>query len=212
MRRAFTLIELLVVIWVLALLAALLFPVIQTARRKGQEVGCISNQHQTGVALTMYLSDYDSQYPIALDPSEKVFPTYIGAEPEFSQYLASAPYFHDVMHPYVKSREIFHCPSDTGYQIDDWFLREFPSYPTSFQAHGTSYEYNPALVNYTPAEAEISLPAQTPIQYDAASAWHGSVVPLQRKRLVLFADNHVKKADRALIVDYFSEIEQEFIH
>ena len=82
MQRAFSLVELLVVVWIIALLAALLFPVFQGAKRKGQETGCLSNQHQTGIALILYLSDYDSQYPAALDPVEHVFPTYIGPEPE----------------------------------------------------------------------------------------------------------------------------------
>ena len=58
-RRGFTLIELLVVIAIIAILAAILFPVFAQARDKARSVSCLSNMKQLGLALTMYLQDYD---------------------------------------------------------------------------------------------------------------------------------------------------------
>lgn len=67
-RSAFTLIELLVIIAVIALLAAILFPVFTRAREQARKTACLSNLRQIGVALSLYTSDYDGGYPNTGDP------------------------------------------------------------------------------------------------------------------------------------------------
>ncbi|MCS6949969.1 MAG: DUF1559 domain-containing protein [bacterium] len=63
MRRGFTLIELLVVIAIIAILAAILFPVFAQARAKARQAACISNMKQFGLAMLMYVQDYDEMFP-----------------------------------------------------------------------------------------------------------------------------------------------------
>ena len=60
----FTLLELLVVSAVLALLAALLLPVLAKARDQAQTARCMSNLRQLGVALNLYAQDANA-YPLA---------------------------------------------------------------------------------------------------------------------------------------------------
>src|SRR5439155_11257537 len=65
MARAmgFTLIELLVVTAIIAILAALLFPVFAQARDKARQATCLSNLKQVGSALYIYTQDYDERMP-----------------------------------------------------------------------------------------------------------------------------------------------------
>ncbi|MCS7265622.1 MAG: DUF1559 domain-containing protein [Armatimonadetes bacterium] len=62
MKRGFTLIELLVVVAIIAILAAILFPVFTKAREKARATVCISNMRQQGLAMLQYVQDYDGFY------------------------------------------------------------------------------------------------------------------------------------------------------
>ena len=62
-RSAFTLIELLVVIAIIAILAALLLPALEQARRSARQVACVSNLRQTGIGLMLYANNSDGRLP-----------------------------------------------------------------------------------------------------------------------------------------------------
>ncbi len=112
---SFTLIELLVTIAVIAILAAMLLPVLSRSKEKAKVANCTSNLRQMGVALNVYLCDYRS-YPF------------------FSWRSATNPraYFFD---PMSGVRKIYVCPAfrKTGTNdLDVQFGRVDPS----------SYAYN----------------------------------------------------------------------
>ena len=85
----FTLVELLVVIAVIAILAALVFPVTTMVRRKGNQTASMNNLRQWGAALAASLSDNNNMLPwpgqpVARTDSEAWYnrlPPYLGARP-----------------------------------------------------------------------------------------------------------------------------------
>ena len=97
-HRGFTLIELLVVIAIIAILAAILFPVFAKAREKARQSSCLSNLKQIGLAFMQYAQDYDETLPVDwMDPANN-----------FATHYS----WRALLTPYIKSTQIFSCPSD----------------------------------------------------------------------------------------------------
>ncbi len=107
---AFTLIELLVVIAVIAILAAVLFPVFATAREKARQSSYASNMKQLGLGIIQYTQDYDETMP-----SMNVFDSSHGNWEQYS--------WREMIYLYVKSAQVYTCPTNASTQTDflnDW--------------------------------------------------------------------------------------------
>ncbi|MCC7229420.1 MAG: prepilin-type N-terminal cleavage/methylation domain-containing protein [Fimbriimonadaceae bacterium] len=59
-RNAWTLVEVIVVISIIAVLAALSYPVFVAVKAKANETTCMSNLHQLQMAVALYREDYGS--------------------------------------------------------------------------------------------------------------------------------------------------------
>lgn len=71
-RRAFTMVELLVIVAIIAVLAALLFPVIARARESHRNSIDLSDQKQMETSMGLYVQDFDEKAP--LDPAPHYMP------------------------------------------------------------------------------------------------------------------------------------------
>jgi prepilin-type N-terminal cleavage/methylation domain-containing protein len=185
----FTLIEILVVITIIFILAAILLPVITIARRKAQESSCISNLRQLGLAISMYCTDYDDKYPHALHPYDK---EEFGLGTKYSiewDKLQEVPNMDTVLLPYVKQKEIFRCPLDSGFMYPNVTQKIIS--PSAFQVMGSSYRIYPHFKNET--VGCVSKPSEYTLLWDVVSRWHGDKdVLYDQKYCRLFYDGHAK--------------------
>lgn len=196
MRKAFTLIELLVVIAIIAVLAAILFPVFTKARRLAYRTQCISNLRQIGIAFQQYVDDWDQRYPYAQDTW--------GA---YARWKPQIPPWYDVLDPYVRSRDIWKCPSDTGetYIVDP--LRMGQATPPFWRWAFTSYEWlGPNSLGVSLAGrpmSRIPRPTLAPLTYELRP-WHSDYDPSiynaredPAPENLVYCDGHVARRTQA---------------
>lgn len=112
-KKGFTLIELLVVVAIIAILAAILFPVFAQAREKARSISCLSNMKQIGLGVQMYIQDNDERlFFRAATSVAKVGSGRTGvviADPIENDRVQ---WWNAIM-PYVKSTAVFSCPDDS---------------------------------------------------------------------------------------------------
>ena len=127
-KAGFTLVELLVVVAVIAILAALLLPVLGRAKKQAQAVYCLNNGHSLMLALHLYASDNAELLPpndtgVDLDVNQHLEGGVPGWVSGIScdgcygcvtnpMYLSNPKYAK--LAPYAGNIGVYKCPGDTG--------------------------------------------------------------------------------------------------
>ena len=199
MRRCvgFTLIELLIVLALISILAAMLFPIFGRVREKARQTVCASNLRQIGQSAAMYRSDYDDNFPYAIEPVMRCHPAgYFDAYGLDTLHIGTLP---ETLRPYCRSADIFHCPSDTGPTLGC-----MPEAPTRFASQGISYLLDASFLEYHIAESSLANPSQRYYLGDYSTDWHTvrDADDEEKWGNVLFVDAHVRFVSRWGKVDW----------
>jgi prepilin-type N-terminal cleavage/methylation domain-containing protein/prepilin-type processing-associated H-X9-DG protein len=214
-RRGFTLVELLVVIAVVAVLAAMLLPVLSRARESARRAACQSNLRQIGTAFRLYASDYDGLYPCNGDRNlwmGRNWRVVIQSYPPGGRMQSLPPGYPQPVQ--VQHSDVLLCPSDeravqvwerTSYAYSATFFHT-PEQTNSLASvlQGSSCANWQAIVGalqslptVPQSEAVVAFPAQKALSAEWLSnhdkfasdcgfwSWDGSAN-------YLFADGHVK--------------------
>jgi len=108
-RRAFTLIELLVVIAIIAILAAILLPVLDRAKQKAVQVQCLNDYRQLEFCYQMYTEDNSTLLPwnnVANPPQNWI-------QGYSTKDFNSRNIWNGVLYGYNKNAKIYACPGST---------------------------------------------------------------------------------------------------
>jgi prepilin-type N-terminal cleavage/methylation domain-containing protein/prepilin-type processing-associated H-X9-DG protein len=141
-KQGFTLIELLVVIAIIAILAAILLPVLAQARKRAQAIQCLSNEHQLSLAWIMYANDNadklvpnrglygatgviytgDPRLQAALQPGGNNADWCPGNMQNMQDTTPGTKYpggsnyslwiMAGLLYPYINNINVYHCPGD----------------------------------------------------------------------------------------------------
>ena len=199
--KGFTMVELLIVIAIISMLAAILFPVFSRVRENARRTSCQSNLKQIGLGILQYAQDYDERFPGRVTGNG-----YEGRS------------WRRVIQPYVKSSQLFSCPSNKFNTKQPWDSMDSvmitagvpltePRFGESYVCNGspTNIAGNPAMAFNGVAMAAVADSARTILVTESGDApfseaptsfgtSFGSVMFKGHLQTVnfLFADGHVK--------------------
>jgi prepilin-type N-terminal cleavage/methylation domain-containing protein/prepilin-type processing-associated H-X9-DG protein len=199
--RAFTLVELLVVIGIIAVIAAIVFPVLSGAREKARQTECASNLRQLGMASLMYAQDSDGRFPPFRNTNPGPDCDHTGGIANGWGYCAPA-LLHAALFPYAGESRVWFCPSDpvAGQVSNAWWVNHrFSSYAFGFSRTWRMnpdglYDLNGNLM-LSASETRMILDPNAMLHLTGYNGWPGGGNHFGGVN-ICFVDGHVKWVNR----------------
>jgi prepilin-type processing-associated H-X9-DG protein/prepilin-type N-terminal cleavage/methylation domain-containing protein len=154
---AFTLVELLVVIAIIAILAAILLPVLSQAQLRAKRIQCLNNLRQMAAQAQVYAGDDSGLYPIAYYYDGVKNISYCW---DFTTYENNSRVVPGVLWQGLTTPQIQQCPSFNGSAM--WANNPF-----------TGYNYNTSYIGHGQGEAVEQPAKDSALRHPAKTAIFG---------------------------------------
>jgi prepilin-type N-terminal cleavage/methylation domain-containing protein/prepilin-type processing-associated H-X9-DG protein len=191
----FTLIELLIVLAIIALLAALAFPIASASFAKSNDAQCLSNMRRLYIGMSLFASDNNGNLPYDQTPGgsawhNRVFP-YIYPQADAEALNAAYVEWGDPTRLAAnrKKYSVFYCPADT-----------------STRSGKLSYGIN----FFLKTRKLLSIPAGTIVLADSFTPDDGGVAPyeLRQRHMEQGSERHTGKKDHFVFADGHVEVRE----
>jgi prepilin-type N-terminal cleavage/methylation domain-containing protein/prepilin-type processing-associated H-X9-DG protein len=224
-KAGFTLIELLVVIGIIAILAAILFPVFARVKENAKTSVCAQQMRQVGMSIAMYTSDNNDGLPV----------TWVwNSPPNWCDDYAT---WKQATKPYQKADNLYVCPSFTqpGFDCKQFIANPQVRYLGQFGVNNWAYvdhftNVNPSVTDYKMHEfaklSGIDLPADTlmisengdgdwivePEPYKCTDPVLGQAVFTNEPGIIKFRHNGQSAATAAFLDGHMKVLSREQFH
>ena len=207
-KNGFTVLELLVVIAIIAILAALLFPAISSAKAKAKRTVCMNDLRQINLGLRMYSDDSSDYSPKT--PHTNNFPSLANIV-DFTGFKEVMKHNVGLNGPSSARDKIFACPADTFYYGPQGYVAQgiHEQVFTDYSSYGFNGATGTNLISGRPPSiagrkiSSIKNPSKTLLVFEIPAispySWHEPKRPFSpanavfndAKNMASFVDGHV---------------------
>jgi prepilin-type processing-associated H-X9-DG protein/prepilin-type N-terminal cleavage/methylation domain-containing protein len=189
---AFTLVELLTVIAVIAILAALLMPVLNKSQMRARRIWCESNEKQVGLAYHVFANDHGGKFPTEVSTNDGGSKEYVESGFESGETFYTAYRHFQALASDAVQPQLLICPTDLRVAASN-----FPALQNAnvsyFVGVNGAFDKPGSILAGDRNIATNSFENPTILQIDPVSKLSWTWELHQSKGNVLFADGHVEE-------------------
>jgi prepilin-type N-terminal cleavage/methylation domain-containing protein len=165
-QRGFSLLETLAAVAIISVLAAMLFPVVASAKSAAKLTTCLSNLRQVNTSTLLYTSESDDRLPWGVSKISQR--TSFPYETNLTESeIAGIPAISDILAIYGPKSESWQCPADVMRSV----YAPDTCHGSWFQCYETSYDYNARFALNGRSQSQIKNPTTSLLHYDV-DAFH----------------------------------------